>query len=144
VSNWEHDDYIDGPDGAPALEHGEFAREVVRRIVADPGDDSAWLAYSAHLADHGHDAEAIIVRELWPALRDALVTVRSFDAVMADVRRNRTLLYSLAARQATNAVAVPTEPADGPRWAMILLGLAVAVLLAYVALEFVLEVLGRK
>ena len=41
VNNWDRDDYIDGPDGATALECGELARELVRRIVADPDDESA-------------------------------------------------------------------------------------------------------
>lgn len=100
MNNWDRDDYVDGPFGAPALEYGEHAPELVRRIVADPDDESGWLAYSADLADHGYDAEALIVRMLWPALHDSLLTLRSFDAVMSDVRRNRTLLHALAAQTA--------------------------------------------
>jgi hypothetical protein len=98
VIDHERDDYRDGPHGAPDMEHNEHAPEPVRRIVADPDDESAWLAYAADLADNGHDAEALIVRMLWRALRDSLVSLRSFDAVMADVRRNRNLLRALAAQ----------------------------------------------
>jgi hypothetical protein len=44
------------------------------------------------------------VRTLWPALRDSLFSVRSFDAVMSDVRRNRNLLHAaaLSTRQVTD------------------------------------------
>jgi hypothetical protein len=97
VTDHERDDYRDGPDGAPDLDHNDQAPQLVR-IVADPDDESAWLAYAADLADNGQDAEALIVRKLWPALRDSLLTLRSFDAVMSDVRRNRNLLRSVAAR----------------------------------------------
>jgi len=98
VTDHARDDYCDGPHGAPELEHNKQAPQLVRRIVADPDDESAWLAYSADLADNGNEADALIVRMFWPALRDSLLTLRSFDSMMADVRRNRTLLHTLAAR----------------------------------------------
>jgi uncharacterized protein (TIGR02996 family) len=141
VNTWDGDDYIDGPNGPQALEHGELDPELVRRIIADPGDESAWLAYSADLADHGRDAEALIVRVLWGALRDSLVTCRSFDAVMADVRRNRTLLHALAVQRGTDPATGRTRLTKSP---LILFGLALAVLLAYIAIIFVPEVLGGK
>ncbi|HKB03462.1 MAG TPA: hypothetical protein VKD90_14665 [Gemmataceae bacterium] len=143
------DDYRDGPDGAPVLGHDDQASRLVRRIVADPDDESAWRAYAADLADHGHDAEALIVRVLWPALRDSLLTLRSFDAVMSDVRRNRNVLRALAAREATD----PDEPRsrDGPgparRWSKgkaVLFGLTVAASVIGMGFVVLKIVLGPK
>jgi uncharacterized protein (TIGR02996 family) len=147
VTDHARDDYRDGPNGAPDLEYNQRAPELVRRIVADPDDESAWLAYSDDLADHGHDADALIVRMLWPALRDSLLTLRSFDAVMADVRRNRTLLHALAAGQATDPHDNDRDDPDPARtWSIertILIALAVTVLVICMGIA-VLTLLGSK
>jgi uncharacterized protein (TIGR02996 family) len=145
VPDHERDDYRDSTDGAPVLEPNNRGPLLVRRIVADPDDKSAWLAYAADLADHGHDAEALIVRGLWPALRDSLLSLRSFDAVMSDVRRNRNLLYALAAREVTDPgerhARDGPDPARGWSKRMILYGLTAAVSvigLGFVVLKIVL------
>ncbi|HKB01752.1 MAG TPA: hypothetical protein VKD90_06010 [Gemmataceae bacterium] len=68
------------------------------RIVADPDDESACLAYAGDLRDNGHDAEALVVRTFWPALRDTLATGQTFDAIMADLRRHLWTLRDAALR----------------------------------------------
>jgi uncharacterized protein (TIGR02996 family) len=149
VTARERDDYRDDPDGAPALEYGEQASQLVRRIVADPDDEAAWLAYATDLADHGHDVEAVIVRGLWPALRDSLLTLRSFDAVMADVRRNRNMLHELAAREVNDADELRDRDgtdttSEWTKRGMIFFGLIVALSVVGVALIVWLIVLGPK
>jgi hypothetical protein len=76
--------------------------------VADPDADADWLAYAADLANNGYDAEAMIVRTYWPALRDTMATGHLFDAVMRDLRRHLWTLHDAVPRLVAATEVPPT------------------------------------
>jgi hypothetical protein len=80
------------------VNHDDRTAELARRIVADPGAESAWLAYARDLADNGHDREAVVVRVYWFRLAAALRDGDSFDCIVAQVRRNVRTLHRAAAQ----------------------------------------------
>ncbi|HKB06318.1 MAG TPA: hypothetical protein VKD90_29250 [Gemmataceae bacterium] len=83
------------------MDHAIHTATLVRRIVANPDDEAAWLAYAADLRDNGHDDLALIVRTFWPALAETLRGERSFDGIMAEVGRNLPTLHRAALRVAS-------------------------------------------
>ena len=64
-------------------------------IAPDSADGAHWLALSPWLRDNGRDDEAVVVRALWPALRDRLAAA-PLEATLDDVARNARLLPALA------------------------------------------------
>src|SRR5262245_15688755 len=57
-------------------------------VIADPDDESRWLALAAWFRDNGEDDTAASLRMFWPAVRDAVAGGRSLDSCLEFVRRN--------------------------------------------------------
>ena len=70
--------------------------DLLDAIRADPDNESSWLNLARWFQDSGRDDEAAAVRVFWPTLRDSLGVRRSIIAVLADVRRNASLLGASA------------------------------------------------
>jgi hypothetical protein len=45
----------------------DFTAAHIRRIVANPDDESAWAAYAADLGDNGHDRPSVFCSRSRPA-----------------------------------------------------------------------------
>jgi alkyl sulfatase BDS1-like metallo-beta-lactamase superfamily hydrolase len=74
------------------------AAALVRRVIANPNDESAWLVLARELADDGHDREAVVVRVYWFRLAKALQDGQPLDSIMAGMRNNFRTLHRAAAR----------------------------------------------
>jgi uncharacterized protein (TIGR02996 family) len=70
--------------------------DLLAAIRADPDDESPRLNLARWFEDSGRYDEAAAFRGFWRTLRDSLAIRRSLDAVLADVRRNASLLGASA------------------------------------------------
>jgi uncharacterized protein (TIGR02996 family) len=85
---------------------------LLAAIRADPDDESPWLNLARWFEDFGRDDEAVAVRAFWRTLGDSLHVRRSIDAVLADVRRNASILGTCAREIEERAVS-RSMPAAG-------------------------------
>jgi uncharacterized protein (TIGR02996 family) len=81
---------------------------ILGAIREDPDDGNRWLALAAWLWDNGRDDEAVVVRGLWPTLRDN-VGDTSLKATLAEVRRSRKSLARWARKIDARADDTPRE-----------------------------------
>jgi hypothetical protein len=68
---------------------------ILNAIRERPDDGSCWVALSSWLWDNGRDDEALVVRVLWPTLRDNF-TCESLKATLSEVKRSRKRLAKLS------------------------------------------------
>jgi uncharacterized protein (TIGR02996 family) len=68
---------------------------ILNAINENPDDVNRWLALASWLWDNGRDDEALVVRVLWPTLRDNLAH-QSLKATLAEVKRSAKRLAMLA------------------------------------------------
>jgi uncharacterized protein (TIGR02996 family) len=84
---------------------------LLAAIRADPDDGPRWLALALWFADNGRDDEAAAVRVFWRTLGDRPRVRRSIEAVLADVRRNASILARAPGRSKSGPT---TADALGP------------------------------
>jgi uncharacterized protein (TIGR02996 family) len=70
--------------------------DLLDAIPADPDDESPWLNLARWFEDYGRTDEAAAVRVFWRTLSDSLAVRQSIEAVLADVRRNASILGACA------------------------------------------------
>jgi uncharacterized protein (TIGR02996 family) len=80
----------------------------VDAINENPDDGDRWLALASWLWDNGRDNEALVVRVLWPTLRDNIADT-SLEATPAEVRRSRKRLAKWARKIEGRADDTPRE-----------------------------------
>jgi hypothetical protein len=81
---------------------------IVNAIQERPDDSNRWLALPSWLWDNGRDDEAVVVRVLWPTLRDNVADT-SLKATLAEVRRSRKRLAKWARKIEARVDDTPRE-----------------------------------
>jgi uncharacterized protein (TIGR02996 family) len=82
--------------------------EILEAIRERPDDRNRWLALASWLWDNGRDDEALVVRVLWPTLRDNVADT-SLKATLSEVKRNAKRLAKLARKIEAQADDTPRE-----------------------------------
>ena len=73
----------------------ELPAVLLDAIRADPGHGNRWIALASWLWDNGREDEALVVRVLWPTLRDNVADT-SLKATLAEVKRSAKRLTKWA------------------------------------------------
>src|SRR5262249_58448120 len=82
--------------------------ESLNAIQERHDDGNRWLALASWLWDNGRDDEAVVVRVLWPTLRDNVADT-SLKATLAEVKRSAKRLAKLARKIEARADDTPTD-----------------------------------
>jgi uncharacterized protein (TIGR02996 family) len=87
---------------------------ILNAINENPDDGNRWLAPASWLWDNGRDDEALVVRVLWPTLRDNVADT-SLKATLVEVKRSAKRLVKWARKIEARADDTPTDESPDAR-----------------------------